>query len=93
MVREQLIERIGDVQRLQPDAVDTVTIKETYSTRTRNSIYAERPTSYLITLVGETIKRRVYATPIGNTSAVYIKTNNQYIYCETAVDQALHRGE
>ena len=55
--------------------------------------YSERPTRYMITLNNETRPRRVYATPIGNVSVLYLKSHGHEIYCETALDAALYRRE
>lgn len=60
--------------------------------------YTERPTPYMIKLKGENRLRRVWATPIGNVSVFYFKVYSTYvpggyIYCETAMDEALHRAE
>ena len=55
--------------------------------------YSERPTRYMITLNNETRPRRVYATPFGNAAAIYLKSHGHEIYCETALDYALHRNE
>ena len=55
--------------------------------------YSERPTRYMVTLHGETRPRRVYAAPIGNVAVFYLKSQGHTIYCETALDSALHSRE
>ena len=56
-------------------------------------VVGERPTRYMVTLHGETRPRRVYATPIGNVSVLYIKSHGHFVYCEAALDSALHSRE
>lgn len=53
--------------------------------------YSERPIHYTVQLRGEKRKRRVYATPIGNVSVIYIKVGGRRIHCESAIDFAMHR--
>lgn len=53
--------------------------------------YGERPAAYMVQLVGENLRRRVYACPIGNVSVLYIKTGGRRVYVESAMDAALHR--
>jgi hypothetical protein len=58
--------------------------------------YTERQTPYMILLQGEKRWRRVYATPIGNVSSMYFKVYNTavpsgVVFCELALDEALHR--
>ena len=60
---------------------------------TYNGDYSERPTRYMVTLHGETRPRRVYAAPIGNVAVFYLKSQGHTIYCETALDSALHSRE
>ena len=56
-------------------------------------VVGERPTRYTVTLHGETRPRRVYAAPIGNVDVFYLKSQGHTIYCETALDSALHSRE
>ena len=81
----------GGVIRLKRDAIRHVEIKELPDRYYPD--YAERPTRYRVTLNGETRPRRVYATPIGNVSVIYLKSHGHEIYCETALDTALYRKE
>ena len=77
--------------RLKHDAIRHVEINELPSRYYGQ--YSERPTRYMITLHGEKRPRRVYATPIGNVSVLYLKSHGLEIYCETALDAALYRKE
>ena len=81
----------GGVIRLKRDAIRRVDIAE--PTQRYRGQYSERPTRYMVTLNGETRPRRVYATPIGNVSVTYLKSHGHEIYCEAALDAALHRKE
>ena len=84
-------ESLGATIRLKRDAirrVDIVELPDRYCPG-----YAERPTRYLVTLHGEKRPRRVYATPIGNVSVIYLKSQGHTIYCEAALDAALRRRE
>lgn len=80
-------------ERLDYDAIAEVFREEisNYSSRYYGD-YSERPTPYKVRLVGEGRKRRVYATPIGNVSVIYLKTEGRTVYCESALDAALHRN-
>ena len=73
------------------DAIRRVDIKE--PPHRYYGDYSERPTRYMVTLNNETRPRRVYATPIGNVSVLYLKTHGHEIYCESALDAALHSRE
>jgi hypothetical protein len=79
------------VVRAEYDAIDSVFIKEVMTGLYPRSAYCERPTRYLVKFAGESRKRRVYVTPIGNVSVMYVKTSNGLVYCETALESALHR--
>ena len=84
-------ESVGAIIRLKHDAICRVDIVELpYKYR---GDYSERPTRYMVTLNNETRPRRVYATPIGNVSVLYLKTHGHEIYCESALDAALHSRE
>lgn len=50
--------------------------------------YSERPTHYKVKLTGETRWRRVY---IGHEGWFYVKILGEPIYCEAALEAALHR--
>lgn len=80
------------VYRLSESAITEVKRKEPrYGPRGQ---YTERQTSYMVKLKGENIWRRVYATPIGNVAVLYLKDGRiRTIYCEMALDMALHRKE
>ena len=81
----------NNVIRLKRDAIrrgDIVELPYKY-----RGDYSERPTRYMVTLHGETRPRRVYATPIGNVSVLYIKSHGHFVYCEAALDAALHSRE
>ena len=81
----------NNVIRLKRDAIRQVDIVELpYKYR---GDYSERPTRYMVTLNNETRPRRVYATPIGNVSVLYIKSHGHFVYCEAALDSALHSRE
>ena len=85
-----ILERNG-VSYLEHNAIDTVSRDETpVQYRCPRSQYSERPTAYVVTLNGSTRKRRVYATPIGNVSAVYLKIKGQIVHCEAALDHRMH---
>lgn len=75
--------------RLYPDAIENVYRHELSARYVGN--YSERPTAFLVTLKGEKRKRRVYALPIGNGSVNYLKIRGEKVYCEVALDMALHR--
>lgn len=81
----------GEIIQLKHDAIRHVKIKELPGRYYPD--YSERPTRYMVTLKGEKRPRRVYATPIGNVSVIYLKSHGHEIYCETALDTALHRRE
>ena len=81
----------GTTIRLKRDAIRRVDIVELpYKYR---GDYSERPTRYMVTLKYEKRPRRVYATPIGNVAVFYLKSQGHTIYCETALDSALHSRE
>ena len=75
--------------RLGCEDIAEVRIKET---ATRYPDYSERPTRYMVRLTGENRWRRVYAQPIGNVSVIYLKVKGKDIYCEMALEWALHRA-
>ena len=77
--------------RLKQDAIRHVEIRELPDRH--YSDYSERPARYMVTLNGEKRPRRVYATPIGNVSVLYLKSHGHFVYCETALDSALHSRE
>ena len=81
----------GEIIRLKRDAIRHVEIKELQDRYYPD--YSERPTQYMVTLHGETRPRRVYAAPIGNVAVFYLKSQGHTIYCETALDSALHSRE
>ena len=81
----------GGVIRLKRNTIRRVEIKELPDRYYPD--YVERPTRYRVTLNGETRPRRVYATPIGNVSVTYLKSPGHEIYCEAALDAALHHKE
>jgi hypothetical protein len=83
-----------DQPTLKHDAVDKLFLRDVPTSGIRNpDPYSERPSRYMIILKGERIKRRVYTTPIGNVSVMYIKTKQGVVFCETAVDEAVQAGE
>ena len=85
-----ILERNG-ISYLEHNAIATVSRDEApVQCRYPRSDYSERPTAYVVTLNGSKRKRRVYATPIGNVSVVYLKINGQIVHCETALDHRLH---
>jgi hypothetical protein len=86
--------------KLKHDSVERVERVETNTTLAAQykGQYTERQTPYMIKLRGEKRLRRVYATPIGNVSSMYFKVYNTavlggVVYCELALDEALHRAE
>ena len=84
-------ELLGTTIRLKHDAIRRVEIKE--PPYRYYGQYSERPIRYMVTLHGEKRPRRVYATPIGNVAVIYLKSHGHTIYCETALNVALSRGE
>ena len=84
-------ESSGTTIRLKHDAIQRVDIVELPDRYYPD--YIERPTRYMVTLHGETRPRRVYAAPIGNVAVFYLKSQGHTIYCETALDSALHSRE
>lgn len=77
------------------ERLDSDQIKDVFISEPRNQFYSqyeERPSRYMVKVVGETRKRRVYAKPIGNVSVLYIKTKGKKVYCESALDTAVHRN-
>ena len=90
-INEDLI-KVDDngIKRLKYEAIETVhyePVPASYNVQQ----YSERPSPYKVILKGEKIRRRVYVTPIGNASVYYIHTKLGSIYCEIALDAALHR--
>ena len=81
----------GTTIRLKHDAIQRVDIVELPGRHYPD--YSERPTRYMVTLKYEKRPRRVYATPIGNVSVLYIKSHGHFVYCEAALDSALHSRE
>ena len=81
----------NNVIRLKRDAIRRVEIKELPDRY--YPAYRERPTRYTVTLNDEKRPRRVYAAPIGNVSVLYLKSHGHEIYCEAALDAALHSRE
>ncbi|UTN92887.1 hypothetical protein SEA_BIRDFEEDER_21 [Microbacterium phage Birdfeeder] len=81
--------------KLKADAIKAVKIKELMSKQEimGHQSYSERPTHYMIQLQDQNLWYRVYATPIGNVSVVYIKAGGRITYCETALEEALARAE
>ena len=72
---------------LTPGSIERVVIRELpYRYR---APYSEQPTRYMVQLQGNKRLRRVYATQLGNTSVVYLKSGNQTVYCETELERAL----
>ena len=92
VINEELLElRNKEVVRLKHDAVEEVQLDEITRSTAEQYPYSERPSPYKVRLVGEKRQRRVYAAPIGNNAAYYLKTKSGIVYCELAVDAALHR--
>ncbi|QJD52767.1 hypothetical protein SEA_UNPHAZED_23 [Microbacterium phage Unphazed] len=81
--------------KLKADAIKAVKIKEINAKQEimGHQGYSERPTPYMIQLQDQNLWLRVYTTPIGNTSVVYIKAGGHITYCETALEEALARAE
>ena len=79
------------VERLEYDGIANVFVSDPPASAAYAGQYSERPIRYKVQLVGETRKRRVYACPIGNVSVMYIKVCGRKVYCETAIDAAMHR--
>ena len=84
MCESETVERLGD------DDIAEVRIKETAQRYYHD--YSERPMRYMVRLSGENRWRRVYAQPIGNVSVIYLKVKGKDIYCEMALERALHRA-
>jgi len=92
-INPELVEKRDGIERLKHDAIEHIVAKETATVKRafiERRIGVAYPTAYKIRLKGENILRRVYATPIGNASTMYIKTKRGEVYCELAVDEALH---
>ena len=90
-INEDLIKVSDDgIKRLKYEAIETVHYEPVPASYTVQQ-YGERPSPYKVILKGEKIRRRVYVTPIGNASVYYIHTKLGAIYCEIALDAALHR--
>lgn len=99
-MRERCTINDNGTWKLKRDAIQTVHRVENNTTKAAQykGPYTERQTAYMIMLKGENRLRRVYATPIGNVSVFYFKTHkrdvpNGYVYCESALDEALNRAE
>lgn len=80
------------VESLNYDAIEGVYAVDAPESAKYAGQYDERAMGYMIKLVGETKRRRVYAKPIGNVSVIYIKTKGKIVYCESAMDAAFHRA-
>ncbi|QGH78662.1 hypothetical protein SEA_WESAK_21 [Microbacterium phage Wesak] len=81
---------------LKTDAIAEVKIQplKTKAQIMGHQTYSERPTNYKVKLAnGTNFWYRVYATPIGNVSVVYIKAGGRITYCESALEDALSRAE
>lgn len=94
------VDKVSGIWKLKHDAVERVERVENNTTRAAQykGPYTERMTPYMIKLTTEKKLRRVYATPIGNVSSMYFKVYSRevasgYIFCELALDEALHRPE
>ena len=79
------------VARLAEFAIAEVKTVVNNSTKYPRGQYSERPLQYMVKLKGESTWRRVYATPIGNVSVIYLKNgkNRPPVYCDTALEQVL----
>jgi len=56
--------------------------------------YTERQTDYMVKLKDESVWRRVYATPIGNVSVIYLKDGRiRTVHCDVALEEALAKEE
>ena len=84
-------ELVGEIVRLKHNAIRHVEIRELPDRYYPD--YSERPTRYMVTLHGEKRPRRVYAALIGNVAVFYLKSQGHTIYCESALDSALHSRE
>ena len=78
------------VTRLGDDDIAEVRIKETAQRYYPD--YSERPMRYMVRLHRDNRWRRVYAYPIGNVSVIYLKVKGGNVYCEAALDRALHHA-
>ena len=89
-INEDLI-KVSDngIKQLKYEAIETVHYEPVPASYTVQQ-YGERPSPYKVILKGEKIRRRVYVTPIGNVSVYYLRTKLGVIYCEIALDAALH---
>lgn len=80
----------GGVVRLDYDGIERVERKETK--RWHVGDYSERPSPYMVQLVGEKRLRRVYQIGSGHGAVhQYIKTKYRTVFVEAALDAALHR--
>jgi len=77
---------------LKDDAIESVIVTEVPRAKSDNP-YAEKGMGYLVILKGEKVKRRVYATQLGNVAVVYLKTLLGTVYCERALELAVDRSE
>ncbi len=54
--------------------------------------YTERQTPFMVKLKGENMWRRVYATPIGNVSVIYLKDGRiRTVHCDMALEIILDK--
>ena len=81
------------ITRAVDDAIERVDIDTTPLAYRYPRPYGERPTRYMVTFRGETKRRRVYATPLGNVFVFYVKTRGEQVMVETALEVALHTGK
>ena len=94
MIDQDLLQENNGIINLKEDAIKSLFLEPiASSTMQLYGAYEERPTAYKVKLRGEKRKRRIYTTPIGNVSVVYLKSEGLNIYCETALDSALSRTE
>jgi len=97
MTQARNLENNVDVQDnglfyLKDDAIKTVIVTDVPRAKS-DEPYTEKGMGYLVVLKGEGVKRRVYATQLGNVAVVYLKTLLGTVYCERALEDALHRPE
>lgn len=93
MIDQELLQETNGVTRLKEDAIKSVFLEPFAFSALNLFGYREQPSAYKVKLRGEKRKRRIYTTPIGNVSVVYLKSEGVYIFCETALDSALNRTE
>ena len=94
MIDQALMDTSTGQHVLKDDAIKRVFLEPiASSTMYLYDTYEERPSPYKVKLRGEKRKRRIYTTPIGNVSVVYLKSEGVNVFCETALDSALNRTE